>query len=143
MKSITLSLFSFLVLSSFQVAHACSCQEWGSAAETLERADAAFLGIPATKTEHPPGVRWTNAKTEFTIVRNFKGAGSKKLEVLSPWLGEGGGANCGAGWEKDEGQYLILAYEEGGKWHTSSCSYSLAEGPEMAKFIRELAELAD
>ena len=124
------------------MAQACSCQEWGSAAETLEKADAAFLGIPSNTTAHVPGVRWSNAKTEFTVVRNFKGTLEKKLELFTPWLGEGGGANCGAGWEKDDGQYLILAYQEDGKWHSSSCSFMSAEGPEMMKFIRELAELA-
>lgn len=143
MKSITLSLLSFFVLSSFESAYACSCQEWGSAAETLEKADAAFLGIPAISTEHLPGILWADAKTEFTVVRNFKGVPSKKLEVYSPWVGDSGGANCGAGWEKDEGQYLILAYEENGKWYTSSCSYSSAEGAKMAKFVRELSELAE
>ncbi len=143
MKSITLSLFSFLILTSIGSAYACSCQEWGSAAETLKRADAAFLGIPATKTAQLSGARWSNAITEFTVVRNFKGAPTKKFEVHSPWLGEGGGANCGAGWEKDDGQYLILAYEQDGLWQTSACSYSSTEGPEMTKFIRELAELAD
>jgi hypothetical protein len=119
-------VFALLIaLSSYQL-FACSCRgEIPSASEVPEGSHSVFLGIPIEDSviiephEYNPTL-----KTKFSIVRSYKNASEKTIDVISS--GDSG-SNCGVSFEKGSELILVQTYlEDDGRESTSSCSVDYA-----------------
>lgn len=79
-----------LMLIGGKYANACSCMdEYPSAPVLLRASHSVFIGIPD---EDSRKVSRTLQKTKFTVVKNFKNAGTKNQVIFSN-IDDGG--NCG------------------------------------------------
>ncbi|MDA8793706.1 hypothetical protein N9N67_10685 [Bacteriovoracaceae bacterium] len=120
-----LAFIGLLTLVS-NYALACSCQEIkGHAKETLKSSKTVFLGIP-TKDSSETGVvgeyEQEQMKTNFKIVKKFKGYKSKRKKTATVYSTKGDGANCGVHFKKTAAIYLVFTYKRDGKLYTNGCN---------------------
>lgn len=134
-------LFLF-VFSSWQLAHACSCAEWGSPAEMLKDSDGAFLVIPESDSVSiGRDEEWGEdiMETKFSVIRSYKGPEANLVSIRSV---RDTGGNCGMSFVKNESIWLIFTYQENGVHHSNGCMLSGAQSDEDIAFIRGLNSLS-
>ena len=109
------AVFALAALAAADLAHACSCLRFASAAEQLARSDAVFRGR-VVKTERLGPQR---AVTTFEVVEGLKGRVGRRVRVAH---GTETGAGCGVAFKRGQVLGLTAHRGEGGRWETSSCS---------------------
>ena len=137
MKRLILTLLTLSTSTAF----ACSCQNWGTAAEMLKRHSDAFIAIPESDSvvigdSDEPG-EGKLLKTKFSIVRDYKRR-NKTVEVRSF---ENTGGNCGITFKKDDGVWIVFADKYSGKLNVNGCSVGSALDAGVYPLIRDLNKL--
>jgi hypothetical protein len=97
------------------IAWACSCLRYNSAAEQLARSDAVFRGRVVRTERLGPG----RAATTFVVVERLKGRLGQRVRVAHGT--ETGGA-CGVIFPRGQMAEVIAHRGGRGGWQTSSCS---------------------
>ena len=115
-----LSVLFLALVAAFSVgladlAWACSCVRFNTAAEQLARSDAVFRGR-VVETRRLDGRR---SVTTFVVVERLKGRVGRRVRVTHGT--ETGGA-CGVIFQRGQVRDLTAHRGEDGGWSTSSCS---------------------
>ena len=111
------------------LAWACSCLRYDSAAEQLRRSDAVFRGrVVETRRTGPD-----EAVTTFVVVERLKGRLPARVKVRHGT--ETGGA-CGVVFTRGQTVAVIVHRGQGGRWATSSCSMPQFPWAEMRRAAR-------
>ena len=118
-------------------AYACSCAEWGTAAEILKEVDVAFVGTYVKGVIIPTDAQEANRKTTFKVNRAFKPRPMRTNKSIVRST-RGDGANCGTYFGRG-GRYLILGYKDAsGNIYTDDCSTRVVRNtPEMIALLLE------
>ena len=139
MKKIIIALV--LVISSLATkSYACSCEEWDNANEMLKNADAVMLAMPSEDSNSIGSSDFGPLmKTGMKIIRKYKGK-YKKFFYL--FVESDNSAACGTSFKKNDGMYLIFAYQKDGKYYSDICNLSVVspELPGVMKIISDLTK---
>ena len=117
-RRLTLLFLAVVASAGFalaDVAWACSCIRFQSAAEQFARSDAVFRGR-VVKTERTGPMQ---AVTTFEVVERLKGGVGRRVKVRHGT--ETGGA-CGVVFKRGQVAELTAHRGERGVWQTSSCA---------------------
>lgn len=106
-----------VVAVSAGAAWACSCVRFQSAAEQYAKAPLVFVGrADGREVLHRDGGAPSGA-TRFIVQKTLKGERQRVRRIVH---GENDGM-CGISFRRGQ-TYLVIAYRNGGRWHTNSCS---------------------
>jgi hypothetical protein len=137
-------VFLVFLLPVFAIeASACSCAGAGTPCQDYWKADAVFMGTVSyiSSTTYMVGEHEFRGRlVRFTVERGFRGVNGSDIEVTTG-LGD---SDCGYGFRLG-GQYLVYAYETGGKsLATGICSRTRpsSEALDDLAYIEGLAEAA-